>query len=666
MKQPNPAERAARLREQIVYHEHRYHVLDEPEISDAEYDKLFRELVELEAEHPSLVSKDSPTQRVGATPKEGFRTVTHTRPMLSLANVFSEEELRDFDQRLREKNFGKEGAGTLSYVVEPKLDGLAVSCVYENGEFVEASTRGDGTTGEDITENMRTVKSLPLRLHGKPPKHFEVRGEVVMTKKNFARLNELQLEHGEKTFVNPRNAAAGAVRQLDPKMTAQRPLDFFAHSRGGDETDWALHSQFLEAMRKFGFKLAPGIEVCDGIDAVWKKVHAFEDTRGDLPFGVDGAVIKLDDIAQQKHAGFVSKSPRWATAFKYPPEEATTVIEDIIVQVGRTGALTPVAKLHPVFVGGVTVSNATLHNPGEIARKDVRVGDTVFVRRAGDVIPEVVSVVMNKRPDSAVPFAFPVSCPVCGAKVAQEEDEAVPRCINASCPAQLKERVRHFVSRGALDIEGLGKKTVEQLVDSGQLKELADLYRLSLTEWTELERMGEKSAQNIIDALAKRKQRPLEKFLYALGIRHVGEVVAQRLAREFQSLEALRHADADRIQHAHGIGPEVGTEVAEFFAEPQNQKEIDALLAQGFELSAPAPLSEGPLSGKTVVLTGTLSMPRDEAKAHIERLGGRVSGSVSKKTSLVIAGEDAGSKLKKANELGIEIWDEARLVALVG
>ena len=501
------AQRAKKLRDTLAHHEHLYHVLDAPEISDAEYDALMRELVALEEAHPELRAPNSPTQRVGATPREGFRTITRDKPMLSLSNAFSEEELREFDGRLQQRL----GVAALDYVLEPKLDGLAVSCTYENGELVEASTRGDGTTGEDITENMRTVRSLPLSLHGRHvPAMLEVRGEVVMTKVSFEKLNADQLQRGEKTFVNPRNAAAGAVRQLDPRITKQRPLDFFAHSRGESSETWPAHSAFLEALKGFGFKISPHIVRCTGADAAWASVQAFEAQRQSLPFAVDGMVIKLDDTALEERAGFVSRSPRWATAYKYPPEEATTVVDNIDVQVGRTGALTPVAHLRPVFVGGVTVSRATLHNADELARKDVRVGDTVFVRRAGEVIPEVVSVVLDKRPEGAESFVFPDRCPVCGGEVHRVPEEAAYRCINPGCPAQLKERVRHFASRGALDIEGLGEKLVEQLVDSGKVKHLADVYALTLEDWMALERMGEKSAENMLEALHESLQRLLE------------------------------------------------------------------------------------------------------------------------------------------------------------
>jgi DNA ligase (NAD+) len=653
------AQRAKKLRQELAHHEHRYHVLDAPEISDAEYDALMRELVALEEAHPELRTPNSPTQRVGAAPREGFRTVTREKPMLSLANAFSEEELREFDARLQQRL----GIPALQYVLEPKLDGLAVSCLYRDGELVEASTRGDGSTGEDITENMRTVRSLPLVLRGNAPPLLEVRGEVVMTKASFEKLNAEQLARGEKLFINPRNSAAGAVRQLDPRITKQRPLDFFAHSRGESSEKWPAHSVFLRALEGFGFKISPNVVSCAGADEVWQQVQAFETQRQSLPFAVDGMVVKLDDTALEERAGFVSRSPRWAIAFKYPPEEATTVVDDIDVQVGRTGTLTPVAHLRPVFVGGVTVSRATLHNADELARKDVRVGDTVFVRRAGEVIPEVISVVLEKRPSGAVPFVFPERCPACGGEVYRDPEEAALRCINPGCPAQLKERVRHFASRAALDIEGLGDKLVEQLVDSGRVKHLADVYALALEDWMALERMGEKSAENILTALQESLRRPLERFVYALGIRHVGEFVAKRLARELGSLEAIRGAPAAELERIHGIGPEVASAVAAFFSAPENAAEIDALLDRGFVLAAPAPIAGGPFTGKTVVLTGTLTMPRDEAKALIEAQGGRVSGSVSKKTQLIIAGEDAGSKLKKANELGIEIWDEARFRA---
>lgn len=667
---PSAHEQINELRERIRYHEHRYYVLDAPEVSDGEFDALMRELIELESKHPELHDPASPTQRVGGAPREGISTVVRRMPMLSLSNVYNEEEVKDFDARLR-RFLAREEGPELVYVVEPKLDGLAMSLVYERGVLKEAATRGDGTTGEDVTDNVRTMRTVPLRLNwsadgdkaGPLPARFEVRGEVVMTHKGFAKMNEEQAKLGEKQFVNPRNAAAGAIRQLDPAITAKRPLEFFAHSSGESDVHFSSHHEFLTFLTTIGFKIAPGIRQATGPGEVWAAITEFDQARQQLPFGVDGAVIKLDSAKDQEKAGFVSKSPRWATAFKYPPEEATTVVEDIGVQVGRTGALTPVAHLQPVFVGGVTVSRATLHNQQELERKDVRVGDTVFVRRAGEVIPEVVAVVLSKRPPGAVPFKMPTHCPVCSVEATREEGEAAWRCPNLRCPAQFKERVRHFAMRTALDIEGLGEKLIEQLIDSGKVKQLADLYALPFSDWMSLDRMGEKSAENIVSALGASKKRPLERFLHGLGIRHVGEFVAKRLAQSFGSIDALRAADADTLQKVHGIGPEVASAVAAYFHAPDSRAELDALLAHGFELAAPAAVSGGAFSGKTVVLTGTLaSLSRDEAKARIETQGGRVSGSVSKKTHILVAGADAGSKLEKATELGVEIWDEAKLL----
>lgn len=663
------AARAEQLRQQIVHHEHCYYVLDAPEVSDAEFDQLMLELAALEEAHPELRTPSSPTQRVGGTVRAGLTTIVRNKPMLSLSNVFSKEEWLAFDSRLH-RVLGLPETEAIAYIVEPKLDGLAMSLVYEDGILVQGATRGDGTTGEDVTENVRTIRTVPLKLRwprGEVPARFEVRGEVVITQKGFEKMNIEQAKLGEKQFVNPRNAAAGAIRQLDPKITAKRPLDFFAHSAGESSVDFSSHEEFITLLRALGFKLAPGIVRVEGPEAVWKVVDEFDQHRRTLAFGVDGAVIKANSRALQKKAGEVSKSPRWATAFKYAPEEATTVVEQIDINVGRTGALTPVAFLRPVFVGGVTVSRATLHNEQELARKDVRVGDTVFVRRAGEVIPEVVSVVLAKRPADAVPYTMPKHCPVCGADAVREEGEAALRCGNLLCPAQFKQRVRHFAMRTSLDIEGLGEQLIEQAVDAGKVKQLVDIYTLPFAEWTSLERMGDKSAENLLKAIAASKQRPLERFLHGLGIRHVGEFVSKRLAQAFGSIDALRLADAHALQKVHGIGPEVATAVANYFHSEVGKQEIDALLAQGFVLAAPKIDQAGVFAGKTVVLTGTLEkLSRDEAKAQIEALGGRVSGSVSKKTSLLVAGAEAGSKLDKAQELGIEVWDEARLLSELG
>ncbi len=663
----DPAARAKKLREQIAHHDHLYYVLDAPEIADVEYDALFRELVALEAAHPELVTSDSPSQRVGGKPREGFRTYTREKPMLSLANIYSEEELLEFDARVR-KMLGR--TEPVDYVLEPKLDGLAMSCIYEHGVFVHASTRGDGVTGEEVTDNLRTVRSLPLRLRGAhPPELLEVRGEVVMSKRAFDRLNEAQLAAGARTFVNPRNAAAGAVRQLDSRITAKRQLDFYVHSAGLSSVRAKSHSGFLKQLGELGFRVPEHWRVHGAAEA-WRRVQAFEQSRHALPFGIDGVVIKVDDTALQEKLGEISRSPRWATAYKYPPEEATTRVADIQVSVGRTGAITPFAVLEPVFVGGVTITTATLHNPDELARKDVRKGDTVFVRRAGDVIPEVMAVVLEKRPAHSRPFHFPSKCPACGSPIVREEDEAVPRCTGLSCPAQLKERVRHFASRGAMDIEGLGEKLVGQLVDQGIVERLSDVFALDLKTLTELERMGEKSAAKLVGAIATAKHRPLERFLHGLGIRHVGEVVAKRLAQGFRTLDALLEADTPAIERVPNIGPEVAAAVHTFFAVAANRRDIQRMRDLGLVLTAPhAPkvVAGGPFAGKTFVLTGGLSaMSREEASAKIEEKGGKVAGSVSKKTSVVIAGSDAGSKLKKAQELGLEVWDEDRFISELG
>lgn len=652
------------LRAQIRHHEHRYYVLDDPEIADAEFDALMTQLVALEARHPEWVSADSPTLRVNGRAREGFQKVTRSKPMLSLSNVYSEQALQEFDERLRKQLKWPEEA-PLRYALSPKMDGLAIACLYRDGILVQATTRGDGLTGEDVTDNMRTVRSLPLTLKtANPPPLLEVRGEVVMSHAQFAALAQAQLAKSEKLFVNPRNAAAGAIRQLDPQVTAQRPVDFYPHSYG--EGDYPAHSAFLQAMADLGFKQAPHWEVVSGIKAVWDYIQKIVTLRAQFPFEIDGVVIKLDDTALQQQLGEIAKSPRWATAYKYPSQEATTQVENIALQVGRTGTVTPVAILKPVFVGGATVTRATLHNFGELARKDIRIGDTVFVRRAGDVIPEVVAAVLSLRPVAALPFEPPTHCPMCQGALVQEEEQAALRCVNIDCKAQVIERLRHYVSRGAMDIQGFGEKRVEQLVESGKVLRISDLYTLSAADWIALEGLGEKSAAHLVAAIQESKQRDLHRFIYALGIRHVGETSAKKLARHFIQLTPLMEADSESLMRIEDIGPEVARSLHTFLSAPANREEIARILSSGVTLISPEPVlysDEHPIAGKQFVLTGTLqSMSRAEAKARIEALGGAVTSSVTKRTTALITGEAPGSKLANAQKLGIAIWQEAELL----
>jgi DNA ligase (NAD+) len=663
----DPARRAEALRAQIRHHDHRYYVLDAPEISDAEYDRLFRELQDLEEKHPELVMPDSPTQRVGAAPSERFEKARHLRPMLSLANAFDADEVRAFDARVK-RALDLPPEAEVSYVVEPKLDGLATSFLYEDGALVRVATRGDGETGEVVTANARTIRAVPLTLQGKrPPRRLEVRGEVVMHKRDFERLNEARDEAGEPHFANPRNAAAGSLRQLDPAITASRPLDVFFYDVGETDLVFERQSEKLEALQSLGLKTSPHSRRVEGVAAAIEAHQSLLDARHDTSFEMDGSVLKLDDLDHQARLGQVSRSPRWAIAFKFPPEEAETVVREIEVYVGRTGALTPVAKLETVTVGGVRVSNASLHNMDEIARKDVREGDHVIVRRAGDVIPQVLRVLEGKRKGSPPKFEMPTACPVCGGHVVRVEGEVAHRCTNVRCPAQLTGGLKHFASRMAMDIEGLGDKTVEQLVSQGLVKEFADLYRLDLDTVAGLERMAEKSAQNLLDALERSKKTTLRRFIYALGIRHVGAHVAGVLARRFESPQALMDASVEDLTAIREIGPEVAGAIRAFFDEPQNRQAVLALLEAGVRPEPEAVTEAGPFSGKTVVFTGTLeTMTREEAKAEVERRGGRASGSVSKKTDLVVAGPGAGSKAEKAKALGVETLDEAAFVALLG
>jgi DNA ligase (NAD+) len=662
------AARVALLRETLDRYAYRYYALDDPEVPDAEYDRLMQELIALETRHPELLTADSPTQRVGAAPVAAFGVVKHRLAMLSLDNAFSEEDVRDFDRRIRER-LGREGP--IRYSAEPKLDGLAISARYEDGLYVQGATRGDGETGEDITQNLKTIKALPLRLRtDQPPRVLEVRGEVFMPIAGFERFNEQAALRGEKVFVNPRNAAAGSLRQLDPKMTAARPLDVFIYALGIVEGTMLpdRHSATLQVLRQWGFKICPQSRVVESVDGCLEYYREMGALRARLPYQIDGVVYKVDDLELQRELGFVSRAPRWAVAHKFPAEEALTTVRDIEFQVGRTGALTPVARLEPVFVGGVTVSNATLHNMDELTRKDVRVGDTVVIRRAGDVIPEVARVLPERRVGGAAPVTLPVACPVCGSPVVRESDQAVARCTGGRiCAAQRKEEIKHFASRRALDIQGLGDKLVEQLVDQNWVRTPADLFELRADRLATLERLGEKSAEKLQSAIEASKNTSLPRFLYALGIRDVGEATALALARHFSNIEALRRAGEEDIQRVPDVGPVVAKNVAAYFRDEENASIVDRLLAHG--ITWPAPMqgeSQGEWAGKTFVLTGTLqSMTREAAEEAIVRRGGKVSGSVSKKTHYVVVGADAGSKLKKALDLGIQVLDEGRFLDLL-
>jgi DNA ligase (NAD+) len=661
------AERAAKLRAALEEHNYRYYVLDTPTIDDAEYDALFRELQALEHEYAALATADSPTQRVGGAPAADFEPVTHRVPMLSINNGFTTEEAAAFDRRVREAL----GVERVDYAVEPKFDGLAVSLVYEQGLFALGATRGDGYVGENVTANLRTVQAIPLKLavaKRAVPRYLEVRGEVLMLKRDFERLNAAQAAKGERTFVNPRNAAAGGLRQLDPKMTAGRKLTFFAYGVG--EVDWGSKApvtqsavlDFLEALR---LPVARERAVVHGLEGLLRYYKSIGDKRDKLPFQIDGVVYKVDNLAQQAALGFVSRAPRFALAHKFPAEEMATEVLGIDVQVGRTGALTPVARLKPVFVGGVTVTNATLHNEDEVRRKDVRIGDTVIVRRAGDVIPEVVRVLAEKRPKGAREFAMPRKCPECGSAVVRLPDEAIARCSGGLvCPAQVKQALLHFASRRAMDIEGLGDKLVDQLVDAAIVRTPADLYKLGVAALAELERMAEKSAANVVAAIAKSRKTTLPRFIFALGIRHVGETTAKDLARHFGKLDALIAADEPALLDVPEVGPVLAQSIGQFFAEPHNREVIAQLRAAGVEWpeTSPQRKAAGRLAGLTFVLTGTLpTLAREDAKQLIEAQGGKVAGSVSKKTSYVVAGADPGSKLDRAGELGVPVIDEQQL-----
>ncbi len=662
-------DRVEKLRELINHHNYRYYVIDDTEISDAEFDGLVGELRNLERSHPELVTADSPTQRVGGAPREEFGEVRHDIPMLSLDNAFTEDDVREFDRRVRDRL----GVDQVEYCADPKLDGLAVSLLYRDGVLTRAATRGDGRTGEDVTPNVRTVPSVALRLLGKDfPALLEVRGEVFLTRKGFERLNDQQRLKGEKTFVNPRNAAAGSLRQLDPTVTAARPLDMFCYGVGNIDIDPgklpSRHSDLMAKLRDWGLKVSPYLKVVRGVDGCTAYHEEIAQQRQKLPFEIDGVVFKVDRLEHQQALGFTTHAPRWAIAYKFSPEEATTRVLDIHVQVGRTGPLTPVARLDPVFVGGVTVSSATLHNEDELRRKDVRVGDTVVVRRAGDVIPEVLRVVGELRPAGAPSFRMPELCPVCHSKVIREEGKAVARCSGGLfCPAQRKEAIRHFASRRAMDIEGLGEKLVEQLVDRRLVETVADIYGLEHEQLASLERMADKSAKNLVTAIEKSKATTLPRFLFALGIPEVGEATAQSLAKHFGALDEIIEADEDLLMAAPDIGPVAAGNIRTFFRQRHNAEVIQALRKTGVHWTEEQP-TEGPrpLEGKTLVLTGALeSMTREEAKERLQRLGAKVTGSVSKNTDYVVAGSDPGSKFEQARDLGVEILSEDAFLKLL-
>jgi DNA ligase (NAD+) len=664
--------RARELHAQLHEHNYRYYVLDDPVISDAQYDELLRELQALERHYPELLSTDSPTQRIGAAPLKAFGEVRHEQRMLSLDNAFSDAELADFDRRVRELL----EADTVDYAAEPKLDGLAVSLLYRDGVLVRAATRGDGSTGEDVTQNVRTIASVPLKLSGnRIPGTLEVRGEVYLSHQGFAALNAQQQAAGQKIFVNPRNAAAGSLRQLDPAITAQRPLEIYCYGVGLVEGGKlaGTHTGILEQLRGWRLRVYQDVRRVTGLEGCTAYYRDYEQRREQLPFDIDGVVFKVDRFDQQDVLGFVARAPRWAIARKFPAQQRETVVLGIDVQVGRTGALTPVARLEPVFVGGVTVTNATLHNQDEIDRKDVRVGDTVIVRRAGDVIPEVVKVNAGLRKQGARRFHMPDRCPVCGSHVERVEGEAVTRCSGGLyCAAQRKEGIKHFASRKAMDIEGLGDKLVEQLVDAQLVSDVGDLYALSVEQLAGLERMAEKSATNLVDALEQSRDTTLERFIYALGIREVGEATAQIMAQQFGNFEALMAADTDTLQSIHDVGPVVAQRIVDFFAEQHNLDVIRKLTAgksqggAGLHWPAVKKSAHAPLAGKTFVITGTLSMPRDDLKKRLQAAGARVAGSVSKKTDYVVVGDDPGSKYDKAVELGVEVLDEAGCLQLLG
>lgn len=663
--------RAAKLREAIDHHNYRYYILDDPEIPDAEFDRLFRELQNLEGAHPGLRTPDSPTGRVGARPAAGFAEVRHEKPMLSLENAFSEDEVAAFDRRVRER-LGVDGP--VAYSAEPKLDGVAISLLYEEGLLLRAATRGDGTTGEDVTHTVRTIRSVPLRLRGDAPHRIEIRGEICMTRAGFAEMNRQAGERGQKVFANPRNAAAGSLRQLDPRVAASRPLELFAYGagivEGADLPD--RHSALLETLRSFGLRVSREVRLVEGIEGCLDYYRDIARRRAALPFDVDGVVYKVDRFDLQERLGFVSRAPRWAVAHKFPAEEQVTTVESVEFQVGRTGALTPVARLTPVQVGGVTVSNATLHNIDDLHRKDVRPGDTVVVRRAGDVIPEIVSVLPEHRPPGAKPVELPCACPVCGSDVLRAGEEVIARCTGGLyCPAQRKEALRHFASRRALDIDGLGSQLIEHLVGQGLITTPDQIFALDAGTLAGLPRMGSKSAENLVAAIDRARATTLPRFLHGLGIPEVGEATATLLADHFGTLEALMAADEEGLQQVPGIGPAMGSSIHAFFRQPHNLEVIDALRGHGVHWPDREPVAAlaqaaGPLAGKRFVLTGTLpDMSREEATERIRSLGGAVTGSVSKRTDFVVCGDQPGSKRERAEALGIAVLDADGFAALL-
>jgi DNA ligase (NAD+) len=672
-------ERIARLRDEIRHHEERYYVHDDPEISDAAFDALMKELEALEAEHPDLVTPDSPTQRVGGRAVEGFATAAHLQPMLSLDNAYSEEELRAFDERVR-KALGT-GDDPVDYVAELKIDGLSIALTYQDGVLVRGVTRGDGVRGEDVTSNVRVIRSIPLRLRGAPPGLMEIRGEIYLPRRAFERVNREREEADEPPFANPRNAAAGTMRTLDPRLVARRGLRAFVYQLVTPDDDGrARHGETLELLRQWGAPVEPHWQRCTGIEALLAYCRSWQDQRQGLDFDTDGVVVKVDRLSDRERLGFTSKFPRWAMAFKFPAQQATTILRKIEVNVGRTGAVTPYAVLEPVKLGGSTISLATLHNEQEIARRDLRDGDTVVIEKGGDVIPKVVKPILSKRPAGSVPWVMPATCPFCGSDLHKPEDEVVWRCPNTSCPAKIRRGLQHFASRGAMNIEGLGESLVDQLVTTGLVKDFADLYALSLGQLAGLtstslregreitRRLGEKNAAKLIEQIDRSRSNPFWRLIYGIGIRHVGERGAQALARAYGTLDALCAASLESLETVPDIGPVVARSVREFLDEPRNRALLDRLRAAGVrtEDEAPAPLGAQPLAGKTFVLTGTLARrSREEASEAIARLGGKVTGSVSRRTSYVVAGTDPGSKLDKARELGVPVLSEAEFEALI-